>query len=123
MKASFFLLIQLVARDSTILNITRWKDNLVKHYLGCSMNEYISEFGDKNDLLPGDKIKKMIDLLDKRHNYINFTVRDSCKDDRKYINLVSFEWVRINQTPKRTTHPSSSRAMAHVACCELQLHN
>ena len=104
------------------LNITFWKDNLVQQLLGCSMKEQDSEFEDINDLLSSDKIQKMIEPFDKRKSYVNFTVKDSYKDDKKHINLVSFEWFRINQTPKGTTHPSSSRAMSHVACCKLQLH-
>ena len=52
-----------------------------------------TEFEDKNDLLSSDKIPKMIGLVDKRQNYVNFTVKDSYKDGKNYINLVSFEWL------------------------------
>ena len=89
----FFSVIKFVARDLTILNITCWKGTLVQQFLGCSMKQCHSEFEDKNDLLSGDKIQKMINIVDKRQNYVNSTVKDSYKDDKRHINLVSFEWV------------------------------
>ena len=63
-KESVLLSIKFVARDTTIIQITCWKGLLVQQYLSCSMEEYHSEFGDKNDLLSNDKIQKMIDLVD-----------------------------------------------------------
>ena len=36
----------------------------MQQFLGCSMKECLSEFGDKNDLLSSDKIKKMIGIVD-----------------------------------------------------------
>ena len=74
---------QFVALDFTTLNITCWNETLVQKPFGCSMKKVHFEFKDKNDLLSSDKIYKMIDLVDKRQNYVNFTVKDSYKDDKK----------------------------------------
>ena len=47
----------------------------------------------KKDLHSSDKIQEMIGLVNKRQGFVNFTVEGSYKDGKKYINLVSFEWV------------------------------
>ena len=36
---------------------------------------------------------EMTELVNKRQVLVNFTVKDSYKDGKKYINLVSFEWI------------------------------
>ena len=47
----------------------------------------------KDNQLCIDKIQEMTELLNKRLGLVNFAVKDSYKDDKKDINLVSFEWV------------------------------
>ena len=87
-------MIELVSLGFTILKITGWTCPSMQHFLGCSMKGCHSEFVDKNDgLLSSDKIKVMTDLVNKRQGLVNFTVKYSYKDGKKYTYLVSFEWV------------------------------
>ena len=85
-------MIGFLALGSTTLTINCRKDNLVQRFLGCSMKEYYFFVG-KDDLRSTDKIQEMTKHLNKRQGLVNFTVKDSCKDVKKHINLVSFEWV------------------------------
>ena len=84
-------MIRILALDSTTLSITCWKDNLARQFLGCSMKEY-HFFVEKDNLLCIDKNQEVSGLVNKRQGLVNFTVKDSYKDDKKYINSVSLEW-------------------------------
>ena len=85
-------MIRFRALDSTTLNITCWKDHLAQQFLGCSMKEYYF-FVKKDDLLSTEKIQKMTELVNKRQDLVNFTVKDSYREEKKYINLVDFKWL------------------------------
>ena len=91
-------MIEFVARDSTIPNITCWKDALVQRYLVVRSQSTIL-----NSILNlNSRIKMACQKIKLKKNWpcgqapkknVNFTVKVSYKDDKKYINLVSFEWV------------------------------
>ena len=85
-------MIRFLALDSTILNITCWKDHLALQFLGCSMKEYYF-FIKRDDLFSTEKIQIMTDLVNKRQYFVNFTVRDTFREEKKYINLVVFKWL------------------------------
>ena len=55
------------------------------------MKEYYF-FVKKDDLLSTEKIQKMTELVNKRQDLVNFTVKDSYREGKKYINLVDFKW-------------------------------
>ena len=56
------------------------------------MKEYYF-FVKKDDLLSTKKIQKMTELVNKRQDLVNFTVKDSYREEKKYINLVDFKWL------------------------------
>ena len=91
-NVSYFAVIRLRASDSTILNITCWKDHLAQKVLGCSMKDYYF-FTKGDDLFTTEKIQMMTKLVNKRQDLVNFTVKDSYREEKKYINLVDFKWL------------------------------
>ena len=56
------------------------------------MKEY-HFFVEKDNLLCIDKNQEVSGLVNKRQGLVNFTVKDSYKDDKKYINLLFSEGV------------------------------
>ena len=91
-NVSYFAVITFRASDSTILNITCWKDPLAQKILGCSMKDYYF-FTKEDDLFTTEKIQMMTKLVNKRQDLVNFTVKDSYRQEKKYINLVDFKWL------------------------------
>ena len=56
------------------------------------MKEYYF-FIKRDDLFSTEKIQMMTDLVNKRQYFVNFTVRDTFREEKKYINLVVFKWL------------------------------